>query len=540
MKLLFRSTLRHMRQHALQTALTFLVTVLITGCLATVFHCASSFQNLLREYALETMGDFHYRYFTDRNSETADILLEMAAAFRQDSWFEKVSLTEEGDTLFLELTAASPGIFTSRTMEKKLDAVIENYRASRNSYNTMVIMPSSWHNSALLASYGDLNPNNGSYVFLLVFFLMVAIIAVMAVLTLGAVFQVSASQREREFALFSSVGADGSHIRSMVLMESACYICFALPTGYLLGILFFQAVRGAIDDLLLSADGVPPIHLVISVPYSLVLFLCAALIILGSGFLPAAKAALISPIELLHRNKELRLTARERDHSDPAAPRTLGVEGWLAKKTYKRFKRRRRPILAAMSVAFALCLVLAAFRSFTTDAIDMAYRGNNYSTDMSLDSDDGEVQMMEESLLQRAQVSIAGFEFLCTALIFLLMLICICGNFAVSWTVNNTRQREFATLMSIGMKPGELRKMKGLELLFNLTLAFVPGFIAGMVCHGLIFRAYSVRFQMQWSFPWAGLLLGVALLCLSTVLTELAVKLSGRSRSMADMLRSEE
>lgn len=116
------------------------------------------------------------------------------------------------------------------------------------------------HNYALLLSYGDLSRESGMYSLLLIFFLMLAVIASASIATLGAVFQVSAARRERDFALFLSIGADGSQIKNTVLLESALYVVFAIPAGYLLGILFFGISRNRIDAVLYSAEKFPPIE----------------------------------------------------------------------------------------------------------------------------------------------------------------------------------------------------------------------------------------------------------------------------------------
>lgn len=87
----------------------------------------------------------------------------------------------------------------------------------------------------------------------------------------------------------------------------------------------------------------------------------------------------------------------------------------------------------------------------------------------------GYVENYEKSMRQE-KAGITGFEFLCSALIFMLVLVCICGNFTVSWTVSNVRQKEFATLFSIGMKPGELKKMKCWELLLNIIYSLIRDF----------------------------------------------------------------
>ena len=45
MKLLFRSTIRHMKKHFSQAALTFLMTFFMVGMLSSIFHFAASFQD---------------------------------------------------------------------------------------------------------------------------------------------------------------------------------------------------------------------------------------------------------------------------------------------------------------------------------------------------------------------------------------------------------------------------------------------------------------------------------------------------------------
>lgn len=597
------------------------------------------------------------------------------------------------------------------------------------------------HNYALLLSYGDLSRESGMYSLLLIFFLMLAVIASASIATLGAVFQVSAARRERDFALFLSIGADGSQIKNTVLLESALYVVFAIPAGYLLGILFFGISRNRIDAVLYSTEKFPPIERVVSLPFSVALIICEVCIILLSGLMPAVKAGSISPMEILQRTRDIYVSKRERGKESTAAlGESFCVERWLALKSHKRFRRRRRPVVLVLSITFTLCFVLAGFREFSEEVMKLTYDSQKYNVAVSLYSDNikalgesadnlvlsskhelrtvreavfglhspypyskmgkkqgennvhrlpdimlvsvdaeeyqnicrkikinglkgmqgivintehiwtqdgavcrgktfelakgdtvtmyrtadgtgdedgieisiagileetplyldteeaarmvvlvseetylsleplrpfaeeepgihhislrglsenadvlekaavrelnirnditGNVENYEKSL-QQEKAGAAGFGFLCAALIFLLVLVCICGNVTVSWTVSNARQKEFAILLSIGMKPGELRKMKCWELLFHIVYSFVPGFLAGLVCHWFLFKIYSAEYQMVWHFPVDGLLLGVLVLFFSTVITEFVLKICERKLTLADSLQKE-
>lgn len=742
MRLLFYSVLRHLKQHLPQTILTFAVTVLVTALFSTIFHFASSFQSLLREYALETVGDYHYKYVALKNSETAEMLCRMAADFREDSWFSNVILKEEddNDNTELILTVASPNILTSKSMEKKYKRFETGFLADRESELQIDFQ----HNYALLLSYGDLSRESGMYSLLLIFFLMFAIIASTSIVTLGAVFQVSAARRERDFALLLSIGADSSQIKSAVLLESALYIGFAVPAGYFLGILFFEISKSRMDAVLYAAEKFPPIEMVISLPFSVALIICEICIILLSGLIPAVKAGRISPMEIFQRTRDIYVSKREKMKEGTVGFReSFCVERWLALKSHKRFRRQRRPVLLVLSITFALCFVLAGFREYAAEVMNMTYSGQEYNIAVNLYSDNiktlgelanhllisskhelravreavfelhspypysemgktlsennvcklpdimlvsvdaeeyqnicrknrinlnstddiqgiyintervwtqngvvcrgktfeieegdtitmyggsdgarqkegeggidisiagglkeaplyidtkeatrmivlvskevflgleplrpfseeepgihyislrglsenadalekgavrelnthnditGNVENYEKSM-QQEKASVAGFEFLCVALIFLLVLVCICGNVTVSWTVSNARQKEVATLLSIGMKSGELRKMKYWELSLNIIYSFVPGFLAGIICHWLIFKIYSAEYRMAWHFPWNGLLFGILVLGVSVFITEAVLKIYTNNLTMADMLR---
>lgn len=191
MKLLMKSVLRHVKQHMLQTLLTLFSTVLIVALLSTVFCFVSSFQMLLREYALETVGSYHYWYKVPKEDFMEEMLWQAAEEFEEDDFFSEVLLEEFEETVSLKLTVASPGIFTTKTMEKKMwkyqNEFLEAYRQQHLS-EAFYFRMTSRHNFELLVSYGDLHKDNGIYSLLLIFFLMIAVIAAVAALTLGQYF----------------------------------------------------------------------------------------------------------------------------------------------------------------------------------------------------------------------------------------------------------------------------------------------------------------------------------------------------------------
>lgn len=439
MRLLYRSLLQHLKRHAVQTALTLAVTALFTGLLSALFYFASGLGAMLRENALETVGEYHYCYYVPAESDSRVVLEWMAEAFEEDCWFSQVVLTEEGKELRLYLTVASPGIFTSKKMDKKFTAFAQRYYAETK---TMLIIGSA-NNLDLLVSYGDLSRESGIYSLMAVFFLAFAGIAVMSVLTLAAVYGVSASQREKEFALLAGIGAEGRQIKRLVLAESVFYIAAGIPVGLLLGAALFRAGKGTFDRLLYAA-GYPPVRLVPSLPFDAALVCSAAGVILLSGLLPAGKAAAVSPMRLLAGEEMYKLegSGAKSGHLDyygeagrsggglcPGAhggectdarnrqPRKgVRVEAWLAHKSWRRFRRRYRPVLLALSATFALCFVPGGVGTYSAQVLEMAGEETDYNISVELRGDSLEkVDELAEEIIastgnQLAAVRKARFE----------------------------------------------------------------------------------------------------------------------------------
>jgi putative ABC transport system permease protein len=145
-----------------------------------------------------------------------------------------------------------------------------------------------------------------------------------------------------------------------------------------------------------------------------------------------------------------------------------------------------------------------------------------------------------EEQLRKEQAGNDSFIFLCASLIAIFTFICICGNVTVSWTTSQSREREFATLLSIGMTNEQLRKMNMFDLLHNIWCAFIPGILAGAISYQLIYRIYRSEYLIRWRFPVLGLLLGIVILFFSVGTTELILQIRKKKLSLSEQLRTED
>ena len=93
MRLLFLSTIRHIRKHFFQTIITFLITFIFVSMLSAIFHFAIGFQGALRQYSIDTVGTYHYKWIGKQ--EELGFMEEMAAQAKEDPWFSEVCLKQQ-------------------------------------------------------------------------------------------------------------------------------------------------------------------------------------------------------------------------------------------------------------------------------------------------------------------------------------------------------------------------------------------------------------------------------------------------------------
>lgn len=142
-------------------------------------------------------------------------------------------------------------------------------------------------------------------------------------------------------------------------------------------------------------------------------------------------------------------------------------------------------------------------------------------------------------IIEKEQAVVAGIKFLLCGLIIILILICLFSNFIVTWTISNTRKKEFAILYSIGMTSCSINKMKRLESVQNDIKALIPGVILGMIFSFIIHRIYLTEYIIQWAFPWNGLLIGIMILWIVTLLTEMITAKVVKNVSIVEILRED-
>lgn len=215
---------------------------------------------------------------------------------------------------------------------------------------------------------------------------------------------------------------------------------------------------------------------------------------------------------------------------------------------YSEITEGMRIQILVPDTCFSLLETQRSYKNFEPGAYHISLRGcvdDSISFENKIKSNESEktdivCYVFDYKEQKKQEVSsIESFKFICKALISLFVFMCVCGNFTITWATDQTREREFATLLAVGMRPVDLRKMRLLENIHNVFHAFVPGTMAGMVSYQLIYWIYSSEYQIKWRFPFLGLLMGIAAMVLSMGITECALRIWNGQKPLSERLRIE-
>ena len=197
------------------------------------------------------------------------------------------------------------------------------------------------YNNELLRWMGISKNDNYNRLITSVGLIVITLIAIGSVSVIYNAFAISVSERKKQFGMLSSVGATARQVRKMVHFEAFVLGLIGIPLGILSGILGIGVTIKVISPIIQSSiagNGVS-LRLVISPMVIIATVFFSALIILISAYLPARRAARVSPIEAIRLTGDISIKGRKLKTS--RLTRWLfGFEGELALKNLKRNRKR--------------------------------------------------------------------------------------------------------------------------------------------------------------------------------------------------------
>lgn len=242
-------------------------------------------------------------------------------------------------------------------------------------------------NWSLLAAEGVFRYDNFGRVFFGLATILIFLIVLGSVSLIYSAFSISVSERTRQFGLLRSVGATRSQLRRSVLYEAAVISVIGIPLGILCGLggmaVTLHFIGGLFQGVL--AAEVPMRFRVswASVGGSAIIALVTVLI---SVWIPASRATRVTALEAIRQNQDIRIRGKDVRVSRLTG-RLFGLEGILAKKYFRRNRRRYRATIVSLVLSLVLFISASSFCMYLTGTVDETLSVSNYDVLCFLDGE---------------------------------------------------------------------------------------------------------------------------------------------------------
>lgn len=200
-------------------------------------------------------------------------------------------------------------------------------------------------------------------------FIACTLILLGSVVMIYSVFSISVSERTKQFGLLASVGATKRQIRRCVLAEAGIVSAIGIPLGLLSGIAGMGVTLALVGDKFRNILSSPyAMRLWVSVPAVVAAALITLFTVFLSVWIPSRRATKITAIEAIRQSREITAGNRQVKLSKPAY-RLFGLEGMLAKKYFKRSKKKYRTTVISLTLSIVLFVSSSVFGSGLSSSV---------------------------------------------------------------------------------------------------------------------------------------------------------------------------
>ena len=210
--------------------------------------------------------------------------------------------------------------------------------------------------------------------------IVLIIIVVSSVFCIRNSFDISISERVRQYGMLRSIGATSKQIKHNVYYEAFILFLIGVPLGILSGILA-SYILIIISNIFLGS--MLTLNLVYKFSWLSILFAAALgfATVMLSAYRSAKKSGKIIPIEALKNSAEVINSKKIRT---PKIINSLfGIGGVISYKNLKRNRKKYRPTVIAIIVCVSVFIGLSAFLNIAFDSIDMEVKTMDYNLSLT-------------------------------------------------------------------------------------------------------------------------------------------------------------
>ncbi len=234
-----------------------------------------------------------------------------------------------------------------------------------------------------LISYECVFPIDGSFKAL---FTVAAVVALIIILTsvycIKNSFNISITEKIRQYGMLASVGATRRQIKSSVKTEAAMLGVVGIPVGTMSGILASFILVKVVNAL--SAGW---LNFALSFHTSLPALILAVIMSIATIYFSATgsarRAAKVTPLEAIRNTKEIKIKSAKL--KTPAIiGRIWGIGGVISYKNIKRNNKKYRTTVTSIVICSVTFIVISYFMSMAFSRVGMSYASVDYNIGINM------------------------------------------------------------------------------------------------------------------------------------------------------------
>lgn len=234
-----------------------------------------------------------------------------------------------------------------------------------------------------LISYECVFPIDGSFKAL---FTVAAVVALIIILTsvycIKNSFNISITEKIRQYGMLASVGATRRQIKSSVKTEAAMLGVVGIPVGTMSGILASLILVNVVNAL--SASW---LNFALSFHTSLPALILAVILSIATIYFSATgsarRAAKVTPLEAIRNTKEIKIKSSKL--KTPAIiGRIWGIGGVISYKNIKRNNKKYRTTVTSIVICSVTFIVISYFMSMAFSMVGMSYASADYNIGINM------------------------------------------------------------------------------------------------------------------------------------------------------------
>ena len=234
-----------------------------------------------------------------------------------------------------------------------------------------------------LINYECVFPIDGSFKAL---FTVAAVVALIIILTsvycIKNSFNISITEKIRQYGMLASVGATRRQIKSSVKTEAAMLGVVGIPVGTMSGILASLILVKVVNAL--SAGW---LNFALSFHTSLPALIFAVILSIATIYFSATgsarRAAKVTPLEAIRNTKEIKIKSAKL--KTPAIiGRIWGIGGVISYKNIKRNKKKYRTTVTSIVICSVTFIVISYFMSMAFSVVGMSYASADYNIGINM------------------------------------------------------------------------------------------------------------------------------------------------------------